>query len=140
MNDAQLLCRGTVRRRDGMAEVALEPKRCAGCEGRCGIRLGRARLPLETLDLADGTPVEIVASARALGAQALLVFAVPVALAVGAVLVAEQLEWGGPWLVPAVLLASALAAMCMRFARSGGVASEPHVGRSGAGTIRIRLR
>ena len=139
MNDAQLLCRGTVRRRDGMAEVALEPKRCAGCDGRCGIRLGKARLPFEGLDLADGTPVEIVASARVLGAQALLVFGVPVALAVGAVLLAEQLEWG-PWLAPVVLLASALAAMSMRRARSGGVASEPDIGRSGAGTIRIRLR
>ena len=140
MNDTQLLCRGTVRRRDGMAEVALEPKRCVGCDGRCGIRLGKSRLPFEGLDLADGTPVEIVASARVLGAQALLVFGVPVALAVGAVLLAEQLEWGGPWLAPAVLLASTLAAMGMRRARSGGVASQPDVGRAGAGTIRIRLR
>lgn len=140
MNDAQLLCRGTIRRRDGVVAVAFEPMRCAGCEGRCGIRLGKARLPLDARELADGTPVEVVANARTFGACALLVFGAPVAMAVGAALLAEQMAWGRAWLAPTALLASVLAALCARFARAGRLASGVEVERGAAGAVRIRLR
>lgn len=107
-----LVCRGVLRRRGNASDAAaIEPRRCAGCSGRCGIRIGGTRLRLDLDDLPDGTPVEFVAARRALAGRALFVFGAPLASTALAALV------GAPdWLLPCIFVVGLMLALGARFA------------------------
>lgn len=111
---AGLVCRGVLRRRRNGSDATIEPQRCGGCSGRCGIRIGSARLRLERLeldDLPDGTPVEFVAARQALAGRALFVFGSPLASTALAALV------GAPdWLLPCAFVVGLMLALGARFA------------------------
>ena len=130
-----LVCRGVLRRSGNRASEAttFEPERCAGCTGRCGIRLGQARIRLALGDLPDGAPVEFVAVPAALARRALFVFGAPIALAALAVLTGAQ-----GWLVAVAFLGGVVFAVGVQRAWPSAepevvVEDEPRL-------VRIRLR
>ena len=104
-----LASRGAIRSQNGRPLVVLEGERCPGCNGRCGMRL--APPPTLAVDVdanvADGTPVEVVVAANLLTRRALILFAPPLATALGTALGVEYLAWDWrEWLVPAALVAA----------------------------------
>ena len=129
-----LVCRGVLRRSgSGASEAAFKPERCAGCTGRCGIRLGQPRIRLTLGDLPDGAPVEFVAVPAALARRALFVFGAPIALAALAVLTGAQ-----GWLVAVAFLGGVVFAVGVQRAWPSAepevvVEDEPRL-------VRIRLR
>ena len=130
-----LVCRGVLRRSGsgGSEATTFEPERCAGCTGRCGIRLGQTRIRLALGDLPDGTPVEFVAMSAALGRRALFVFGAPIALAALAALTGAS-----GWLVAVAFLGGVVLAVGVQRARPSAepevvVEDEPHL-------VRVRLR
>ena len=134
-----LVCRGVLRRSGNGASEAttFEPERCAGCTGRCGIRLGQARTRLALGDLPDGTPVEFVAIPAALARRALFVFGAPIALAALAVLA------GAPgWLAAVAFLGGVALAVGVRFVWPiDPQVAEPEVAvEDDPRLVRIRLR
>lgn len=106
-----LVCSGVLRRRGNASDATIDLQRCAGCMGRCGIRIGATRLRLELDGLSDGTSVEFVAAPRALACRALVVFGSPLALAALAALVGAS-----QWLLSAAFLGGILLAFGARFA------------------------
>ena len=86
---------------EGELGVVFEGERCAGCNGHCGLRLGRTR-PLPLCKANIGTPVEVVASALGFVRQAAVVFGLPVAAGAGLALVADWRGWHELWSVAAI--------------------------------------
>lgn len=113
-----LIRTGVVRSAASGRAVVFDRERCPGCDGRCALQLGGTpRLALD-IDLPDGTPVEVAASAPPLARRALAVFGIPLATTIAAAVIANWPAWGD-WLVPAALLGSALAMIVGRFALAG---------------------
>lgn len=136
-----LLSRGTVRSPDGRPSVVLDGELCAGCNGRCGLRLtAKPTLPVAVgAEVADGTPVEVVVAANSLARRVLALFAPPLAVAVAAAVGSEYLPWDWRhWLVPAALATSiALTTSVLRFCRREP-RREPAVETTGDG-LRMQL-
>ena len=102
-----------VRDANGRLGVAFAEERCAGCDGRCGLRLGRApTLPLPAAVGAAAPPVgtrlDVVAPGHRLSRQAAFVFGVPLAAAAGAAMLAEWAVWHPLWALLATAAGLAL--------------------------------
>ena len=124
-----------VRDADGRLGVAFAEERCAGCDGRCGLRLGRApALPLPIGGgpaPAVGTRLDVVAPGHRLSRQAAFVFGVPLAAAAGAAMLAEWAVWHPLWALFATAagLALPLAARLRRRAEPVAVLRQGAGGR-----------
>ena len=126
---------GTVRHVGTHCSVVFPRVLCAGCDGRCGVTVGDGgELPL-AVDLANGTTVEVVASARDLRRRALGVFGWPLGAVVAAAVAAEWFRIGDAMIVAALLGTIIAVAGCR--ARFEGVL----VRRSAAshGSVRVVL-
>lgn len=128
-----------VRDAEGRLSVAFAGVRCPGCDGRCGLRLGRTpALPLPcagTGDITIGERLNVVAPANKLHRQAALVFGLPLAVAAGGATFADWIGWHPLWVFVATLVGLALP-LAARLARR----AEPvAVLRQGAGN-RLELR
>ena len=138
MPNDTLICRGTVRTKGGEQVVVPDGENCPGCDGRCRLRFSvpQLLLPAES-EVQDGTTIEIAATGRRFVAQAILVFGVPLLVAL---LVAAAVEWttAGAWLVPAALLAAAAALTAIRlmFPRKAGGVGALETNRT---PLRLRL-
>ena len=138
MANDTLICRGTVRTKGGEQVVVPDGDNCPGCDGRCRLRFSvpQLTLPAESA-VRDGTTIEIAATGRRFVAQAILVFGIPLLVAL---LVAAAVEWttAGAWLVPAALLAAAAALTAIRlmFPRKAGGAGALETDRT---PLRLRL-
>ena len=132
---SSLVCRGVLRRSGSGASEAttFEPERCAGCTGRCGIRLGQTRIRLALGDLPDGAPVEFVAMPAALARRALFVFGAPIALAALAVLTGAS-----GWLVAVAFLGGV--ALAVGVQRAWPSAEPEVVVEDEPRLVRVRLR
>ena len=124
-----------VRDAEGRLGVAFAGEHCPGCDGRCGLRLGRTpALPLPSdgaPEVAIGARLEVVAPANRLKHHAALVFGLPLAVAAGA---ATFADWAGGhplWVLLATLvgLALPLAARLARRAEPVAVLRQGDGGR-----------
>lgn len=105
-----------VRGADGRLTVAFDQQRCGGCDGRCGLRLGRTpSLALPCLRL--GSPVEVVVATRRLLGRAAVVFGVPVAAVVGFAALAEGAAWPEPLVLGAAAVGLAVPLLLRPFER-----------------------
>ena len=74
--------------------VEFDLESCAGCHGRCGFGLGSAQLAIPAgTKLADGSLVEVSASARLLWRAALSVFAFPLGAIAASVALVHFAAW-----------------------------------------------
>lgn len=120
---------------DGRLGVAFASERCAGCDGRCGLRLGRTRtLPLPTVGAVAppvGTRLDVVVARNQLNRQAAFVFGVPLAVAASAAMLADWAVWHPLWALGATAagLGLPLAAWLRRRAEPVAVLRQGHGGR-----------
>lgn len=132
---------GTARRVGTGCAVVFHAERCAGCDGRCGVSVGGGEVPLD-FEVPDGTPVEVVVSARDLARRALGVFGWPLG-AVGGTALAAEWVGAGEALVVAALFGAALAVVAVRAARivpEGFAAPRSRRAGTADGGVRVVLR
>lgn len=128
-----------VRDAEGRLAVAFAGERCPGCDGRCGLRLGRTpALPLPsdgTGNITIGERLRVVAPAYKLHRHAALVFGLPLFVAAGGAMFADWIGWHPLWVLVATVagLAVPLATRLVRRAEPVAVL------RQGAGN-RLELR
>ncbi|MDE0037637.1 MAG: SoxR reducing system RseC family protein [Gammaproteobacteria bacterium] len=89
--------------------------RCAGCDGRCGVSVGGGEVPLD-FEVANGTRVEVIASAHDLARRALRCFGWPLGAVGAAAFLAEHLG-ASEALIVAALFGAALAVVAVRAAK-----------------------
>lgn len=92
-----------VRGANGRLAVVFGQDRCRGCDGRCGLRLGRTP-SLALPDLRAGSAVEVVVAAKRLQRCAAVVFGVPLAATVGLAAFSEGAAWRELWVLAATLV------------------------------------
>lgn len=114
----------------GADSVVFDVERCAGCDGRCAIRLGkRLSWPLSgSVDAPRDAKITLSASASRLVGETLLLFGLPVLCVAVA---AFAVETAGP--VAVAFAGGVLAALLIRRLLLGEPRTSLTVGESGSG-------